>query len=103
MANAAVNSRESGSIPKPRLNPDAATIADVRDDISVLRSDVAETVSDLTEAGLEAAKFAAHKVAGHAKTAQDAMGQAINARPVVAILVAFGVGAVVARLLMSKR
>jgi len=103
MANAAVNSRESGSTPKPRINPDAATIADVRDDIAVLRSDVAETVSDLTEAGLEAAKFAAHKVAGQAKSAQDTITQAISARPAVAILVAFGVGAIVARALMSKR
>jgi len=103
MANATTNSRESGTTSKPRLNPDAATLSDVRDDIAVLRSDVAETVSDLTEAGVEAAKFAAHKVAGQAKSAQDSISHVISTRPAVAMLVAFGVGAVVARALMSKR
>lgn len=103
MANATTNSRESGTASKPRMNPDAATIGDVRDDIAVLRSDVAETVSDLTEAGVEAAKFAAHKVVGQAKSAQDSISHMISTRPAVAMLVAFGVGAVVARALMSKR
>lgn len=102
-AAAATQNRASQNKPADRADPDNATLADLRDDIAAIRADMADAVSDAREVGADTARAAAQKVAAHAKGVQETVHEAINARPIVAVLVAAGVGAIAARLLLSRR
>ncbi len=100
---AATQDRQSQSKTAGRSDSDSATFGDLRDDIAAIGAGVADTVSDAREVGADTAGVAVQKVAAHARSAKDTVHEAINARPIVAVLIAAGVGAIAARLLLPRR
>lgn len=82
----------------------------LRDDLGVLKTDAARTVSDLASAGRGLAKEGVHMATDMAKRGgaqaenlHKAMCDFVAERPTTAILIAVGVGALLARMLSSPR
>jgi ElaB/YqjD/DUF883 family membrane-anchored ribosome-binding protein len=96
MANTMINNKRPGE------SGDRATIADVKDDIRALRNDVSDTVADIAQAGGDMARDAARSVGSYAEDACRTTGKLIAQRPIASVLIAVGVGAILARL-VSRR
>lgn len=85
-------------------------LRDVRDDLTKLKDDAvgvasvaAHTAADHARQGLEVAEEYAKKAGDHVKDGYTAVCGFVKERPTTAILIAVGVGALVARLLSARR
>jgi ElaB/YqjD/DUF883 family membrane-anchored ribosome-binding protein len=86
-----------------------ATFGNVKDDVSQLTQDVAECASSVAHTSAEAVKSSAvhvaefgKKAAGAAKDSHGRLCEYVSAHPTTAILIAAGVGALVARILPRR-
>lgn len=99
----------SASIDKSR-NALREDVAALRDDLGVLKTDAVRTASDLASAGRGLAKEGvnmatdmARKGGAQAENLHKAVCDFVQERPTTSILIAVGVGAVLARVMMSPR
>ncbi|MCB9843596.1 MAG: hypothetical protein H6812_10095 [Phycisphaeraceae bacterium] len=88
---------------------DHSDIEAIREDLATLKSDFGSLVTDLAEGGRHAAQKSAQAIAGsakstaeHVKAAHSATCDTVKQHPMAAVLVAAGVGAIAARLLMKN-
>jgi len=86
-----------------------ATISDVREDVATLKSDAKDCAVGIAESGVEALKSGAETLcdtatsAAHsAKETHEKLNRSIASRPTTSVLIAFGVGALAARLLSRR-
>lgn len=92
-----------------KSNTDRATISDVREDVAALKTDAKDCAVGIAETGVETLKFGtealcdtATSAAQSAKESHEKLNQAIASRPTTSVLIAFGVGALAARLLSRR-
>ncbi len=81
---------------------DHATMDDVRKDLRAVRTEVSGAVSDIADAGTELARDAAKRISTSARNACSATERVIAERPLTSVLIALGVGAVIAKVLSRR-
>ncbi len=86
-----------------------ASVQDVKEDVAQLRHDVAEYASDATRTGIDAVKAGASHLAETGKKAGHTMQEThekmcgyVSAHPTTSVLIAAGVGALLARVLPRR-
>lgn len=86
-----------------------ASMRDVRDDVAALKSDAKDCAAGMAETGIETLKHGAEafcdtatNAARSAKESHEKVNRAIASRPTTSVLIAFGVGALAARLLSRR-
>ena len=91
---------DGGSTSKDNANPSAETI---RADIEALKRELAKLMAHVKSGAAEGAAGEARRlfdaVAGENAEAADAVRRYVEARPVTALLIAFGIGLTASRLL----
>lgn len=93
----------------PARSSNHATLADVKSDVQTLKSDVGDCVTPATERSIEAVKHGADsavetgkKLAESASDAHQSFSRYVSNHPTASILIAFGAGAMLSRLLPRK-
>lgn len=91
------------------IKPEGADISAIRHDITGLKDDFKTLVTDAASTGKDAAKKGAQSLAEGAKTAaeqvkafQETTCNTVRSHPMASVLIAAGIGAIAARLLMFK-
>jgi ElaB/YqjD/DUF883 family membrane-anchored ribosome-binding protein len=82
---------------------DHATLQNVKEDVRELKEDTVDYATGMAETGVDAVKRSAHAVAAGAQGARKRMSDYVAAHPTASVLIAFGLGAVAARLFLRIR
>ncbi len=89
---------------------DHASLTDVKQDVTALTHDAADYAKGIAETGVDAVKSGAEAIADTGRRAAEAARRTqrqvtgyVSDHPMTSVLIAFGVGAIMARLLMWRR
>ncbi|MCA9295724.1 MAG: hypothetical protein KC983_04390 [Phycisphaerales bacterium] len=107
--NAYESEQKFGSGAAVESDPRMTSLRDVKDDVSQLKNDVTDYASSAAHTGVEAVKAGAERVAETGRRAADVareshgkMCEYVTANPTTSVLIAAGVGALLARFLPRR-